>query len=205
MARRLAALAAVLLVGALVAALAWAFSGNPSSTPVIVPGRPGESASVLPADQVHVPDGNAYNSFDAEFVRMMIPHHEQALEMAALAPTRAADPRIRAIAERIQAAQAPEIGVLQAWLTARGLAESAHDHTTMPGMQPAAKLASLAAARGAAFDRMFVAMMSEHHQGAVDMAKGVLAAGRNGQVEELATAIATEQSVEIARLRDLVS
>jgi uncharacterized protein (DUF305 family) len=184
----------LLRAAAVVAALLSLGSCSSAPASVIVPGRPGESASVVPADRAGVPDGNAYNSSDAEFVRMMIPHHEQAVEMAALASTRAADPRIRAIAKRIQAAQGPEIGVLRAWLTARGLAESTHDH------QPA-----LASARGAAFDRMFVAAMIAHHQAAVDMAKSVLATGRNGQVEELATAIATEQSAEIARLRDLVS
>jgi uncharacterized protein (DUF305 family) len=212
MRRRLVALAVVGVAAAVAAMLAWSSSPNPASAPrpsqspalVIVPGQPGESASVLPADRVQVPDGSAYNSVDAEFVRMMIPHHQQALEMAALAPTRAADPRIRAVADRIRVAQRTEIDVLRAWLKARSLAESTQDHHGMPGMQTAASLAALDAARGAAFDRMFVAMMSEHHQGAVQMAKGVLSAGRDGQLEQLATSTAHEQAVEITRMRELL-
>lgn len=181
-----------------------------SPVPVIVPGRPGEPAAVVPPDQLVAPDGTAYHALDAWFVRMMIPHHEQALQIAALAPGRAGNPQVVAIAERITAAQQPEIRQFRAWLTARGLAESddrrpAHEHAGMPGMQPEGEIQSLAAAHGAAFDRMFVAMMSEHHQGAVQMATEVLRVGTNEQVAKMATDVAAEQSAEIGRLRDVLA
>ena len=85
--------------------------------PVIVPGRPGEDASVRPAEEIRQPGLPAYNAMDVEYVRMMIPHHTQALRMAALAPERAGDAKVRGMAERIHASQAPELGVLRAWLT----------------------------------------------------------------------------------------
>jgi uncharacterized protein (DUF305 family) len=138
---------------------------------------------------------------------MMIPHHRQAVEMAALAPDRAADARIRAVADRIRAAQGPEIGLLRGWLSARGLPAEVpgHDHGTMHGMQSPEALRQLAAARGAEFDRLFVRMMTAHHEGAVTMATDLLKVGTDQTMQEFANSVATEQSVEIDRMRELVA
>jgi uncharacterized protein (DUF305 family) len=75
----------------------------------------------------------------------------------------------------------------------------------MAGMQSAEKMRALAAASGDAFDRRFVEMMSAHHEGAIKMATDVLAVYRNAQVEELANAIATEQGIEIGRMREALA
>ena len=179
-----------------------------SGPTVIVPGRPGEPAKVQPADQVKAPDGNTYSTTDIWFVRMMIPHHTQAIEMASLAAGRAHNPQITAIAERIKAAQGPEIIQLRAWLKKRGLAEktddSAHDHSTMPGMQSPEAIRALADAKGDQFDRMFVTMMSAHHQGAIDMAGLRLRSGGDIAVERLANAVGFEQEVEITRMHEIL-
>jgi uncharacterized protein (DUF305 family) len=187
-------------------------TAEPSGSPVrvIVPGRPGEAASVTSADDVKGPDTTVYNTIDATFVRMMIAHHTQALQIAALAPTRARNPQVLAIAERTTAAQAPEILMLKGWLQGVGLDESddslaGHDHGSMPGMQSPEAMQALAAARGDGFDRMFVAMMSDHHQGAIDMATDVLKGGKNGRVEEIASAAAAEQAIEISRMREALA
>jgi uncharacterized protein (DUF305 family) len=184
-------------------------SAKASPIEVVVPGRPGDTPSRISSDDIAAPDGSVYNLLDATFMRMMIAHHAQALEMAGLAPGRANHPQILAIAERIKAAQQPEIAMMRSWLQQRGLHESdpivGHDHATMAGMQPPEKLRALAAAGGDAFDRMFVEMMTAHHEGAIKMATDVLAVYRNPQVEELATAIATEQGIEIARMRDALA
>jgi uncharacterized protein (DUF305 family) len=214
--RRTYVILAALVVMAAGGGLGWglAASGPPLRTgsepettrapvPVIVPGRPGESASVVPSDQLPAPDGSRYHPSDVLFVRRMIPHHRQAVEMAALAPSRAGDPRLRAIADRILVAQGPEIAVLQAWLGQRGLDERAseHDHGTERGMASPAAIRALTDATGAAFDRMFVDLMSAHHQGAIDMCREVLTTGVDERIQELATNIAAEQQVEIARMR----
>jgi uncharacterized protein (DUF305 family) len=190
--------------------------GTPTRTPtadsgpmVIVPGRPGEPAQLRPADQVKVPDGTTYSAADVWFVRMMIPHHAQAIEMASLAAGRAGNPQIAAIADRIKAAQTPEILQLRAWLKQHGLPENGtdprHDHATMPGMQPPEAMRALANAKGDQFDRMFVTMMSDHHQGAIEMAG--LRLGTSGgdlMIERLANAIGFEQEVEINRMREIL-
>ncbi|SCF43911.1 Uncharacterized conserved protein, DUF305 family [Micromonospora matsumotoense] len=179
----------------------------PADAPaVIVPGRPGEPAATRPAQDVRDTGAPRYNTLDVWFVRMMIPHHQQALQLAALAPDRAVSAQVKAIAARIRGAQGPEVGLLRGWLDARGLAaeEPGHDHGRMPGMQSPEAVRQLTAARGVAFDRLFVQLMTAHHEGAVTMATQLLSAGVDQQLNEFANAVATEQTVEIARLRELV-
>ncbi|MFV2085806.1 DUF305 domain-containing protein [Micromonospora sp. LOL_021] len=177
--------------------------GTANAPPVILPGRPGEPAELRPGTDVTI-DPPQYNALDTWYVQMMIPHHTQAVQMAALAADRSADPGVRAFADRIQAGQAAEIAVLRQWLQDRRLPAGEHDHGTMPGMQTEQAVRELAAARGAEFDRLFVAMMTDHHQGAVEMSDRVLTGGSDVTIEELATSIAAEQAVEINRMRDLL-
>ncbi|WP_433280860.1 DUF305 domain-containing protein [Micromonospora sp. CA-244673] len=175
--------------------------------PVVVPGRPGEPAATRAAQEVRDAAPPRYNGLDVWYVRMMIPHHQQAVEMATLAPDRATDPRVRAVADRIRAAQGPELGVLRGWLGARGLPAElpGHDHGTMRGMQSAEAVRQLAAARGADFDRLFVRMMTAHHEGAVVMSTDLLKVGVDQTLQEFANAVAVEQSAEITRLRELIT
>ncbi|MET8086284.1 DUF305 domain-containing protein [Micromonospora sp. NPDC005237] len=178
---------------------------GPPPPPVLVPGRPGEPAVARSAQELRDDSPPRYNGLDTVFVQMMIPHHEQALEMSTLAQERAADPRIRAYADRIRAGQGPEIKVLRGWLATRGLPETApgHDHAGMRGMQSPEAMRQLTAARGVEFDRLFIAMMTDHHQGAVTMATDLLSVGVDATLNELATSLATEQAIEITRLREL--
>ncbi|MFI2711106.1 DUF305 domain-containing protein [Micromonospora sp. NPDC018662] len=178
-----------------------------SAPPVLVPGRPGEPAATHDGARVRNAAPPRFNGLDVWYVRMMIPHHQQALEMATLAPDRAADPRVRAVADRIRAAQGPEVGLLRAWLSTRDLpAEvTGHDHATMRGMQSAEAMRQLAAARGAAFDSLFVRMMTAHHQGAVVMSTDLLKVGADQAMQEFANAVAVEQSAEIVRMRALLT
>ncbi|MDI6101916.1 DUF305 domain-containing protein [Actinoplanes sp. NEAU-A12] len=178
-----------------------------SSSParVVVPGKPGESAIVTDTDQVRAPDGTPFNKADVTYAQMMIAHHAQALQMADLVPDRAADQGVKNIASRITAAQGPEISVLRTWLSDRGQpgSDPAHDHSTMPGMQPAAALAELTAARGADFDRRFVAMMTAHHRGALTMVNDLFKSGSDERLSKMAKETAIEQDIEIRRMADL--
>jgi uncharacterized protein (DUF305 family) len=172
---------------------------------VVLPGKPGESAQVSDSDQVRAPDGSTYNQIDVAFVQMMIVHHTQAVEMTRLAPERAGGTGLRALAARMQVVQQPEVNWLKQWLKVRKLPETdpQHDHSTMPGMQTPADLAALAAARGAEFDRKFVAMMTAHHKGALQMAGDVLAGGTDQVLQETANEMAVEQGSEIRRMEQL--
>jgi uncharacterized protein (DUF305 family) len=176
-----------------------------SPVPVILPGKPGESAGVTDTNQVKAPDGSAYNAIDVAYVQMMIAHHEQAIEMAKLAPAQASNTGLKSLADRMNAAQTLEIDYLKSWLRDRNQPESDpnHDHASMPGGQSPEKMAALTAATGADFDRMFIAMMTEHHQGAQQMAGDLLKSGVDERLSELANETAVEQIAEIRRMSAL--
>jgi uncharacterized protein (DUF305 family) len=181
-------------------------TATPSSTVrVIMPGRPGEPA-VVASGRVPVAVTPGYTPADVTFIRMMIPHHLQAARMADLVPARTGNKQVLAVAGRVRAAQLAEVGYLRSWLRARGLPENdGHpDHIGMRGMQTAAAMSALAADRDGAFDRRFVAMMSAHHQGAIEMATNALAVLHDVTVQELAKSIAAEQSIEIRRMHEAI-
>ena len=207
------AVAAVALTGAVVVAARsgdWsaAAPATASAVPpvrVVVPGRPGESATVTDSDRIRGPAGFTYNAADTAFVQMMIVHHGSALERAARAPERAANAGVRALAARVAAAQKPEVAWLRAWLKARGRPAdpAGHDHSTMPGMPGRTELAALTAARGADFDRLFVDLLTAHHLGAVQMAGDVLRGGSDELLAQTANEMAAEQGAEIRRMEQL--
>ncbi|MEU7803595.1 DUF305 domain-containing protein [Micromonospora arborensis] len=179
----------------------------PTDLTVIAPGRPGDSPSTRAAHEVRDAGPAPHNSLDVWFVRMMIPHHAQALAMAELAPDRAANPDVRALADRIRASQGPEMGLMRGWLQTRGLPAEVqgHDHGTMRGMQSPEAMRQLAAVRGADFDRLFVQMMTAHHEGAIELATNLLTVGSDLTLNEFANSVATEQTVEIERMREVLT
>ncbi|MGW5422792.1 DUF305 domain-containing protein [Streptomyces sp. NPDC003943] len=181
-------------------------SVSSSGPAVIAPGRPGEPAKrVSPEEAARLMPDERPNGADFRYVQMMIEHHRQALTMTALVPQRAGSPKVKKVAERIAAAQGPEIGAMEGWLKSNGgpRPQSGHDHHTMPGMATDAQLAELRAARGGDFDTLFLKLMTAHHEGAVTMAAEVLSQGNNVLVEEMANDVIAQQTAEIDRMRSL--
>lgn len=178
-----------------------------SGPSVIVPGKPGESNRMLSAEEAERQraEDDSPNSADVSYARMMIAHHSQALEMTELAPDRAESTKVTKLAERIAAAQKPEIAAMQGWLKTHGKAEhgDGHDHGSMPGMATEAQLEKLRAARGKAFDQLFLTLMITHHEGAITMATDVKGQGNNIRVEEMADEVIAQQTSEITRMRDM--
>jgi uncharacterized protein (DUF305 family) len=177
---------------------------------VIAPGKPGEENRTLsPEDAATQQGDDSPNSADVEYARMMIQHHEQALEMTELVPKRAESTQIKKLAERMSAAQGPEIDAMRGWLKTHGKKEQpqghgGHDHAAMPGMASAGQLKNLRAAEGKAFDQLFLTLMITHHEGAVTMAADVKAQGNNVQIEEMADDVIAQQTSEITRMRQLM-
>ena len=160
--------------------------------------------------------GAVFNDADVTFAQMMIAHHRQAIEMAALADTRAAGSDIKALAAKIKQAQQPEIDTMNGWLTvwgtpapmpsmSGGMSVNGMGHGAMPGVMSAADMTKLAAAKGAVFDKQFLTMMIAHHQGAVTMAKQESAQGGNPDAEALAAKIVTDQQAEITQMQNLLT
>ncbi|MGW7312428.1 DUF305 domain-containing protein [Streptomyces sp. NPDC054865] len=175
------------------------------ATVVVAPGRPGEKARTLTPEQAarERPDDSP-NAADHAYVRNMTEHHRQALAMSALAPERASAEGVKRLAERIAAAQGPEIGAMEKWITrhpAPAPDAGGHDHGAMPGMATPQQLEQLRGAKGADFDRLFLTLMTAHHDGALKMAGEALSRGNNVAVEEMATEVVATQSAEIHRMR----
>ncbi|MEV5612562.1 DUF305 domain-containing protein [Streptomyces sp. NPDC052225] len=206
-------------VAALIVAAALGLSGcdsggsddanSPASSgpSVIAPGKPGEAAETLSAKDAQKRNADeGPNSADVTYAQMMIQHHEQALVMTELAPEQAESTRVKRLAERISAAQAPEIETMRGWLKRHGREEAASGHAgheAMPGMATEAQLKKLRAARGKAFDALFLKLMITHHQGAVTMATEVKSDGNDVQVEEMADDVIAQQTSEISRMREM--
>jgi uncharacterized protein (DUF305 family) len=180
-------------------------------------GGDGGDAAETPDETTTSQATEGHNDADVAFAQMMIPHHGQAIEMAALAPDRAEAAEIHDLAERIQGAQDPEIQQMTGWLEEWGeevpAADSGHsmeggagstgpmaDDPMAEGMMDDAAMTALEAASGAAFDRMFAEMMILHHQGAVEMANEEVENGQFADAIALAEAIVAAQETEIAEM-----
>ena len=196
--RRATAVAAALTVSALLAACGG--GATPGSTG-------GSGADVE----------GPHNEADVTFAQGMLPHHRQAIEMSELAADRAEDPEVLTLTEEISAAQEPEIRTLTAFLEAWGADVPAEDMSMdgmdhggdeamddMAGMMGPDDMTALESAQGAEFDEMFLQMMVEHHEGAVDMAETQVDEGENPGAVDLAETIIETQESEIQRMQDLL-
>ena len=163
-------------------------------------------------------DTGRWTPADARFMSLMIGHHAQAIEMAELAPTRAATPSVRTLAERIINAQRDEIATMEQWLRDRrqpvpevhptAHAAHAHGHEAMPGMLTPGQLAQLERARGAEFDRLFLTYMIQHHRGATRMVSELFSshgAGQDETVFKFASDVNVDQETEIARMQRMLA
>jgi uncharacterized protein (DUF305 family) len=145
----------------------------------------------------------AHNAADAAFAQQMIPHHEQAVEMAKMVPSRTKTPAVVALAQQIEQAQGPEIELMTGWLTQWSSTPMA-GMAGMPGMMSDADMAALGKATGTAFDQQWLRMMIGHHQGAIDMAGTELKQGASTDAKQLAQKIITGQQAEITAMKGLL-
>ena len=183
-------------------ALVLAACSNTHSVGDATHGSMGSDITSSGHDMMH---GDHSNAADVMFAQMMIPHHEQAVEMSTLAETRASDPQIVALAAQIGSAQQPEIEQMTGWLQAWGSSVMDQDQAMamghgMQGILSDVQLAELKAATGSEFDRLFATCMIAHHEGAIEMAKQVENSA-NSEVAALANQIITSQTVEIEQLK----
>ena len=173
------------------------------------------SSATAPASQSPVASptsteiSNEHNDADIEFAQMMMPHHSEAISLADGVRIAGSNPAVKALAQRIRDGQAPEIEVMNAMLMAWGKPPAGHeghsDTMEMPGMASAADLEAFYRSSGAELDRMFVTLMIEHHEGAIEMAQTELSAGVNPQAKALARTIIVSQQLEILDLEALLA
>ncbi len=168
-----------LVAGALLGAAAFTpglLANN--SAPIMQPGPIGEAPKQLSSEEAIKLADNRYSPADVRFMQGMIIHHQQAVDMSALVKDRTNQEDIVAVSGRIDASQKDEIDFMRGWLDDRSeplmMEGMGHAHHTMRGMASPEQMRELAAARGTAFDKLFLELMIVHHEGAVDMVDELL-------------------------------
>lgn len=206
-ARRISITAAVLAAGGAIALAGCGSSSHEGHSTT-------ESSSVAAASSSH-------NAADAMFVQMMVPHHEQAVEMSDMLLAKSGiDPRVVSLAQEITAAQGPEITTMKQWASSWGVStdggmnHSGMDHGSMgggsmsgsmSGMMSADDMNRLQTAQGVDAARLFLDQMIEHHTGAISMAQNEIRSGKDAAAKQLAQSIVTTQQREIATMKQLLT
>jgi uncharacterized protein (DUF305 family) len=146
---------------------------------------------------------------DIAFAQLMIEHHQQAIEMADMAASQADSNAVKDLADQIKNAQDPEINTMRGWLTSWGAPEVMNNdhmsdmHVDGLGMMTAEDMETLSSLSGPGFDRLWLQMMIQHHEGAISMARTVLATTNDSGVKTLAQSIIDGQSIEIATMKSI--
>jgi uncharacterized protein (DUF305 family) len=171
------------------------------------------SGARTPASASAEDTAGAHNDQDVSFAQEMIPHHQQAIQMSKMAATQASSAEVKDLASRIEKAQDPEIETMSGWLESwgedvpssmPGMNHGGSDASGMPGMMDTEDMDKLMGASGKDFDTMFLTMMVEHHEGAVEMATTEKDKGQYGPAKELAADIITAQTAEIEEMNKLL-
>jgi uncharacterized protein (DUF305 family) len=194
--------------------LAIASASLAQDAPIIQPGAPGDSARELSAEEAIEIAVTSHSPADSLFMQDMIPHHNQAVQMAELVADRTNRPELVDVAGRIDVSQEDEIKFMQQWLRERGERvpdPTAHEamHTThkMAGMASAEQMAELAAADGTAFDTLFLTLMITHHEGAVKMVEELMeqpGSAFDTALFQFTSDITNDQTAEIERMNALL-
>ncbi|MFI6010104.1 DUF305 domain-containing protein [Streptomyces sp. NPDC051243] len=172
------------------------------------------SGAQTPASASAEDTAGAHNDQDVSFAQEMIPHHQQAIQMAKMASAQASSAEVKDLASRIEKAQDPEIETMSGWLESwgedvpssmPGMDHGGHSGSSdMPGMMDTEDMDELMDASGKDFDTMFLTMMVEHHEGAVEMATTEKDKGQYGPAKKLADDIITAQTAEIEEMNKLL-
>ena len=179
---------------------------------IVIVASAGMGNSGSEKDDMGMMGGHGHNSnsqmvgSDAMFLQMMIPHHEQAVVMSDLALSISKDADVLKLAKQIKDAQAPEIIKMQGWLTDAGLSEDP-GHSMgdgMGGMLSDSELSALKVSTGKAFDKLFLAGMIAHHEGAIHMVM-MIENSPNSEIKNLGQAIIKSQSAEIDLMKELLN
>lgn len=172
--------------------------------------RPAASSSASQSAQPDAHGADTHDEDDVMFAQMMIPHHEQALELSTLVPDRSTNPAVVKLAATISGEQQPEIDFMTSTLAQWGVAPGAmnhgsgHDGMTMQGMVNEDTMVRLETLKGKDFDTLWLQSMISHHQGAIEMAKVEVEAGTNPEMTALARSIITAQQAEIDQMKQLL-
>jgi uncharacterized protein (DUF305 family) len=146
-----------------------------------------------------------YTGADIMFLQMMIPHHQQAIDISNLAMKASSDPELLELAKIIARDQAAEIKQMKAWLKDAGASEDmGHSMDGMGGMLNDDELAALSAATGKEFDTLWLKGMTEHHDGAIHMTQ-MIEDAQNADIKAFGAKVIKDQSEQIAQMKKMLA
>jgi uncharacterized protein (DUF305 family) len=198
---RSASIAAVLL--AALAGSPAAFSQSEPASPDELHGGPHAMIAPMPHETMKSSPGAAKAPFDLQFLDTMSAHHQSAIEMAQLAEQRAGHDELKKMAKKMIAEQQAEIRQMQDWKKQWYAGKGDAVNLRLPGMAASMKnmpMDKLEAASGAAFDTMFLQMMSRHHQGAIKMARTAATKASRPELKAMAGRMIEAQNQEVAQM-----
>ena len=188
-------------------ASATATSSAPAATPAATATATPSTTATGSAEEVSA----EHNDADVMFAQMMIPHHQQAVEMSEMLLAKDDVPaEVAAFAQKVIDAQGPEIERMNAMLTAWGQdpvdtdGMEGMDHGGMSGMMSEEDMTALDQAQGTEAARLYLEQMTAHHKGAVDMAKDEVEDGQNPQAVQLAEQVIADQEAEITEMQQML-
>lgn len=154
-----------------------------------------------------------HNDADIMFAQMMIPHHQQAVEMSEMLLAKEGIPaQVVEFAQGVIDAQGPEINrmnaMLEAWDQQPVTDSGGMDHGKMggmSGMMSQEDMAALEEAQGTEAARLYLEQMTTHHEGAVDMARDEVADGQNPHAITLAEQVISDQEAEISQMKQMLT
>lgn len=185
----------------LTALLALAGCAGPTGPGSDMPGMNHGDSNISSAPAADV------NNADIMFATMMIPHHTQAVEMSdTILGKDNIDERVTELAEQIKAAQQPEIDQLENWLEDWGADMPNMDNMDHAGgMMSEDDMQSLEDATGTDASELFLEQMTQHHEGAIEMAQNEVDNGLNPDAIALAQSIIETQTAEIATMEEILA
>lgn len=148
-------------------------------------------------------DSAGYSATDLMFARMMIPHHQQAVEMSELAIETSADTDLIDLAERIRDTQTDEIALMEGWLDDAGFRMPGMDDANMGRMFGDDEMEALEEVNGSEFDTLFLESMIDHHELAIRMTRLILTSD-NADVQALGESIVETQTAEIELMEQML-
>ena len=169
-----------------------------------------DTTNVMGSGSGHMGHGSSsssnanYTGADIMFLQMMIPHHQQAIDISNLAMKSSQDPELIELAKIIARDQAAEIKQMKAWLTDAGASEDmGHAMDGMGGMLNDDELAALSAATGKEFDVLWLKGMTEHHDGAIHMTQ-MIEDAQNADIKAFGTKVIKDQSEQIDQMKKML-
>jgi uncharacterized protein (DUF305 family) len=159
-------------------------------------------------DGMHQDDESSSSTLsgaDVMFLQMMIPHHQQAIDISELAIATSKDAELVALATVIRDGQAGEIVQMKDWLVQVGAdIEMGHMGHDMGGMLSDTELSALKGSKGSAFDRLWLEGMTNHHDGALHMTT-MISDAQDPKIKQFGQKIIEVQSAQIAQMKTMLS